>query len=1551
MSIGSTRRQLASILAIMMLLFSVRLPMDAAVYAAEAALPSFKASEGFSNQQGANQWRYQYRIFNSSEFKDLPTNVGNTWWRANQNWDWGKVAGIEVTPGSQADTSRTFVAPKSGTVKLSAAKLIAINPGTYGGARLKILKNETQIWPTTGEWEAINANQTVTFPELTAQVTQGDRIYFIVNSGADHVNGQDDVTWDPVVSYTEVTEAVSPTSVTLDQHELTLNVDDTVQLNATVAPENATNKNLIWSSSNPSVATVVYGSVTAVSSGTAVITVTTMDGGLTDSATVVSAGFPAFKASEGFSATQGADNWRYQYRLLNSSSYVDLPTFAGNSWWKTSGNWDLGRISGSEMTPGTQADTSRTFISPATGTMVIKAHQITIHQNTFDGAQLKIMKNGTQIWPAVADGEWKPIASKQQIDFPDLSVSVIKGDRIYFISNSGKDKSNGYDDLIWDPVIKFTEIVNTVSPASVTLNQEQLTPGIGEKITLQATIAPADALNKNLYWTTSNPQVASVDENGLVTVNGPGTAIITVETADGALKDQAEIVVDGEGALTKVELLYMVSQMLKLPSVPYEGIFSDVTAENTSADMLQSAYDNELIDSNLIVDGKLNPNAPLTREQAASILINGYNRAMEQDAQLGDISSLSDLASISDWAVDYVKADSKLGIVATNDPYPAQFGPQASLTRMEAFDMVKRLVGVMDIQSMINAAIAAGKSKVVIPPNTYRIGEEAGNVLISISNANNLEIVADGVTVIGTKLTKALNIENSKNVKISGMVINYDPLPFTQGKVKVVAADLSYVDIELAAGYPRKLYSRLSIYDQETNFQKHGINHLWGTSAAWNEDGTVRIKLNGVGRNVDVGDPVTLAGGPGPGGIPHGVTVGGSSGIVFKNFTIHTAPGFGFLEAGSEGGTVLDGFKLIPGPPPPGGTEKPLLTAVWDGVQFKTSKKGPIVENSTIYSAGDDSFSIQSGDYGVVKAQGDEIHIVLRDGSQGVKAGDRLRDFNKNGSEAIVVSVEHVTRAAVGMDAALLQKIVSAADWTPWRFTEETYYKIKLDRQSPFQAEQFIFSPDRMANGFVFKNNDVYSPGRGMLLKAGDGLIEGNTFRGGDKAIIVSPEVVTDSHAGAANNLIIRNNKIIGTGYHHYMPWSDQSGSIGFAAGNVKSELAFDNILIEGNTFDNVNGLNLNLTGVGNATVKNNKFLKTHLTEPNNNGADKGIDPTSVILVKNAENITFSGNTIDRMGIYSTLPVNVQEPASGIVGADTGVTILNPAPLNTLSQVTLSVDSPKLQPEKTATARVSGKLSSGVPTSLIGAVVTYTSSNPNVATIDAGGKITAVAVGTTVIKATVKWNGFTVQAQDVTVKVALPLYTGAPGKPVLSSNIAQANGLKDGNYTVTMNMWWGNNGDVLKVYENGVLISTQALDDASPKAQTAKVEVKGNKNGTYTYTAELVNSLGTTKSDPLVVTVTDAAPGKPVLSHDNWDGDGSFKLTMNMWWGTNGTEYRLYENGVLIETKALTANSPSAQQAVKSLTGRAKGVYEYRIELVNAAGTTSSDVLKVNVTK
>lgn len=193
--------------------------------------------------------------------------------------------------------------------------------------------------------------------------------------------------------------------------------------------------------------------------------------------------------------------------------------------------------------------------------------------------------------------------------------------------------------------------------------------------------------------------------------------------------------------------------------------------------------------------------------------------------------------------------------------------------------------------------------------------------------------------------------------------------------------------------------------------------------------------------------------------------------------------------------------------------------------------------------------------------------------------------------------------------------------------------------------------------------------------------------------------------------------------------------------------------------------------------------------------------------------------------------------------------------------------------------------------------------------------------------------------------------TAAPGTPVLSDDNGHDNGLRDGSYNVTMNMWWGNNGSSYKLYENGAVISAGLLSDVTPGAQKLSVPVSGKANGSYEYELELTNRFGTTKSGKLTVNVTDANPGQAVLSHDNWDRDGSYNVTMNLWWGTNASSYELYENGQLIDTQSLNAATPGAQQAVTKVSGKAAGTYEYKAVLKNAAGETSTQIIKVEVTK
>ena len=86
--------------------------------------------------------------------------------------------------------------------------------------------------------------------------------------------------------------------------------------------------------------------------------------------------------------------------------------------------------------------------------------------------------------------------------------------------------------------------VTITDVTGVTLNDKELFLAPNDTVTLIATVQPDDATNKTITWTSSNPTVATVNSNGLVTALTDGKTTITATAQDSNKKTTCEVMVD-----------------------------------------------------------------------------------------------------------------------------------------------------------------------------------------------------------------------------------------------------------------------------------------------------------------------------------------------------------------------------------------------------------------------------------------------------------------------------------------------------------------------------------------------------------------------------------------------------------------------------------------------------------------------------------------------------------------------------------------------------------------------------------------------------------------------------------------------------------------------------------------------------------------------------------------------------------------------------------------------------------------------------------------------
>ena len=312
-------------------------------------------------------------------------------------------------------------------------------------------------------------------------------------------------------------ETVPVSSVTLNKTTLSLQKGKSEALTAIVKPDDATNKDVTWSSSDPSVASVdKYGIVTGQKSGSATIKAMAGDKSATCSVTVTT---PVESITlDRISVTLEEGQTTTLVATINPSD-ADNKTVT----WSSS-NSQVATVSGGVVTAvaeGTAVITASADGKEAKCSVTVQNSVIQVTSVTLNKSTLSLQKGQSETLTATV----KPTnATDKTVTWSSSDATIVSVDQNGLVSAL---KSGTATVMAKAGEKSATCTVTVTTPVvSVTLDRSSVTLEEGQSTTLTATISPNDADEKTVSWSSSDTHVATVS-NGVVTAEKEGSAVIT----------------------------------------------------------------------------------------------------------------------------------------------------------------------------------------------------------------------------------------------------------------------------------------------------------------------------------------------------------------------------------------------------------------------------------------------------------------------------------------------------------------------------------------------------------------------------------------------------------------------------------------------------------------------------------------------------------------------------------------------------------------------------------------------------------------------------------------------------------------------------------------------------------------------------------------------------------------------------------------------------------------------------------------------------------------
>lgn len=329
--------------------------------------------------------------------------------------------------------------------------------------------------------------------------------------------------------------AVNVNSVSLNESNVTLYEGESKTLKATVFPSNASNKTIIWSSSNNRVATVNKGVVQAFEPGIAIITAEAVNGKkCTCKVIVKEIAVETIKLSE--------SEIELNIGAMSVLEATILPNNAGNKnvIWSSSNHEVATVYEGivQAFTPGTAIITAEAGGKKSTCKVIVK--KTTAETIKLSESQIELSVGETSTLEAIIspnstgnrDVIWS--SSNHEVAIVDKGIIRAIAPGTATITAAYGNKSDSCTVVVKDYDI------------AIILTSYNLEIEKGKQAAIGATITPLYASNKKVTWLSSDTNIATVDQNGMITAVEMGECdiIATCESKSAVCK----VIVNGTPA-------------------------------------------------------------------------------------------------------------------------------------------------------------------------------------------------------------------------------------------------------------------------------------------------------------------------------------------------------------------------------------------------------------------------------------------------------------------------------------------------------------------------------------------------------------------------------------------------------------------------------------------------------------------------------------------------------------------------------------------------------------------------------------------------------------------------------------------------------------------------------------------------------------------------------------------------------------------------------------------------------------------------------------------